>query len=132
MTSFGIGTTLSSLLYGTYGKHFSGYRIISLLGLGFISLSLFSEQYVLFIQLFAIGCGIGFTAPVEITLIQRRVPENLFGRIMTLFTSTRFLSVPLGYVCFGAVLESRIAQQTPIMMAAMVLGGLLIYLLLRD
>ncbi|CDL86901.1 MFS transporter [Xenorhabdus cabanillasii] len=135
MTCFGIGTTLSSLLYSICGKHFSSYRIIlagySLLELSFISLSLFSEQYVLFIQLFAIGCGIGFAAPVEVTLIQRRVPENLFGRIMTLFTSTRFLSVPLGYVCFGAVLESRIARQTQIIMAVMVLGGLLSYLLLR-
>ncbi|MCC8380606.1 MFS transporter [Xenorhabdus sp. PB30.3] len=135
MTCFGIGTALSSLLYGIYGKYFSSHRILlsgySLLGLCFLSLSLFSGQYVLFIQLFAIGCGIGFAAPVEITLIQRRVPESLFGRIMTLFTSTRFISVPIGYIAFGAVLESRIAQQTPIIMAVIVLSGILVYLLLR-
>ncbi|PHM36320.1 MFS transporter [Xenorhabdus innexi] len=135
MTCFGIGTALSSLLYGIYGKYFSSHRILlsgySLLGLCFLSLSLFSGQYVLFIQLFVIGCGIGFAAPVEITLIQRKVPENLFGRIMTLFTSSRFLSIPVGYISFGAVLESGISQQTPIIMAVVVFSAIWVYLLLR-
>lgn len=131
MTCFGAGTTLSSLLYGVYGKHFSSNRIIlsgySLFVLFLISLNLFSGQYVLFIQLFAIGMCIGFSAPVEVTLIQRQVPEKLFGRIMTLFSSTRFLAVPVGYLCFGAVLESGLARQTPLIMAGVVLGGLAIY-----
>ncbi|MBC8952168.1 MFS transporter [Xenorhabdus sp. PB62.4] len=131
MTCFGIGTTLSSLLYGVYGKYFSSNRIIfsgySLFVLFLISMNLFSGQYVLFIQLFAIGMCIGFSAPVEVTLIQRQVPEKLFGRIMTLFSSTRFLAVPVGYLCFGTVLESDFAKQTPLMMAVVVLGGLAIY-----
>ncbi|MDR0217718.1 MAG: MFS transporter [Enterobacteriaceae bacterium] len=135
ITCFGIGTTFSSLLYSLYGRRFSSHRIIlagySLLGLSFISLSLFAGQYVLFLQLFAIGCSIGFAAPVEVTLIQRQVPENLFSRIMTLFTSIRFLSVPIGYLCFGIILNSKIAPQTPIIMAIMVLAGLLLYLRLR-
>ncbi|CAM3877177.1 MFS transporter [Xenorhabdus thuongxuanensis] len=134
MTSFGIGTTLSSLLYGIYGKYFSSNRIIitsySLFVLCLISLDLFNGQYALFIQLFAIGFCIGFSAPVEITLIQRQVPENLFGRIMTLFSSTRFLPVPVGYLCFGTILESSLAKQTPLIMAFVVLGGLIIYWLM--
>ncbi|MBD2795511.1 MFS transporter [Xenorhabdus sp. 18] len=135
MTCFGAGTTLSALLYGIYGKYFSGNRIIivgySLLVLCLISLSLFNGQYALFLQLFVIGMCIGFSAPVEITLIQRQVPENLFGRIMTLFSSTRFLSVPVGYLCFGALLESNLAEQTPLIMATVVLGGLVSYWLVR-
>ncbi|MDE9462062.1 MFS transporter [Xenorhabdus bovienii] len=135
MTCFGLGTTLSSLLYGIYGKHFSSNQIIlsgySLLVLCLISLSLLSGQYILFAQLLAIGCCIGFTAPVEITLIQRQVPEDLFSRIMTLFSSTRFLAVPVGYVCFGTLLGSSLAKQTPLIMATIVLGGLLAYLAMR-
>ncbi|MEQ1966614.1 MFS transporter [Xenorhabdus nematophila] len=131
MTCFGVGTTFSSLLYGAYGKYFSSHRIIlygySLLALFLLSLNLFSGQYALYAQLFAIGLCIGFSAPVEITLIQRQVPENLFGRIMTFFSSTRFLSVPVGYLCFGALLESRLAGLTPLIMAAVVLGGLASY-----
>ncbi len=135
MTCFGLGTTLSSLLYGIYGKHFASNQIIlsgySLLVLCLISLSLLSGQYILFAQLFAIGCCIGFTAPVEVTLIQRQVPENLFSRIMTLFSSTRFLAVPVGYVCFGTLLGSSLTKQTPLIMATIVLGGLLAYLAMR-
>ncbi|WP_275380236.1 MFS transporter [Xenorhabdus bovienii] len=145
MTCFGLGTTLSSLLYGIYGKHFasnhiilSGYSLLvlclislSLLVLCLISLSLLSGQYILFAQLFAIGCCIGFTAPVEVTLLQRQVPENLFSRIMTLFSSTRFLAVPVGYVCFGTLLGSSLTKQTPLIMATIVLGGLLAYLAMR-
>lgn len=131
MTSFGIGTTLSSLLYGVYGKYFPSNRIIitsySLFVLCLISLELFNGQYAFFIQLFAIGICIGFSAPVEMTLIQRQVPENLFGRIMTLFSSTRFLAVPVGYLCFGTILESSLAKQTPLLMAFVVSGGLIIY-----
>ncbi|MDX7999929.1 MFS transporter [Xenorhabdus sp. Reich] len=135
MTCFGVGTTLSSLLYGVYGKYFSSNRII-LVGYGFfalslISLNLFSGQYALFTQLFAIGICIGFSAPVEVTLIQRQVPENLFGRIMTLFSSTRFLAVPIGYLCFGSILESGFAKQTPLIMATVVSGGLVVYWFIR-
>nr|WP_269749542.1 MFS transporter [Xenorhabdus lircayensis] len=136
MTCFGVGTTLSSLLYGNYGKHFSSNRIIlsgyGLLVLFLISLNLYSGQYVLFTQLFVIGICIGFAGPVEVTLIQRQVPEHLFGRIMTLFSSTRFLAVPVGYLCFGAVLESRFAEQTPLIMAIVVLGGLMVYGLMQE
>ncbi|MDE1485278.1 MFS transporter [Xenorhabdus bovienii] len=135
MTCFGLGTTFSSLLYGIYGKHFANNHIIlsgySLLVLCLITLSLLSGQYILFAQLFAIGCCIGFTAPVEVTLIQRQVPENLFSRIITLFSSTRFLAVPVGYVCFGTLLGSSLAKQTPLIMATIVLGGLLAYLAMR-
>ncbi|MDE1481915.1 MFS transporter [Xenorhabdus bovienii] len=135
MTCFGLGTTLSSLLYGIYGKHFASNHIIlsgySLLVLSLVSLNLFNGQYILFAQLFAIGCCIGFTAPVEVTLLQRQVPENLFSRIMTLFSSTRFLAVPVGYVCFGTLLGSSLAKQTPLIMATIVLGGLLAYLAMR-
>ncbi len=132
MTCFGLGTTFSSLLYGIYGKHFANNHIIlsgySLFVLCLITLSLLSGQYILFAQLFAIGCCIGFTAPVEVTLIQRQVPENLFSRIITLFSSTRFLAVPVGYVCFGTLLGSSLTKQTPLIMATIVLGGLLAYL----
>ncbi|WP_274711386.1 MFS transporter [Xenorhabdus bovienii] len=135
MTCFSLGTTLSSLLYGIYGKHFSSNQIIlsgySLLVLSLVSLNLFNGQYILFAQLFAIGCCIGFSAPVEITLLQRRVPEDLFSRIMTLFSSTRFLAVPVGYVCFGTLLGSSLTKQTPLIMATIVLGGLLAYLAMR-
>ncbi|MDE9553933.1 MFS transporter [Xenorhabdus bovienii] len=135
MTCFGLGTTLSSLLYGIYGKHFASNHIIlsgySLLVLSLVSLNLFNGQYILFAQLFAIGCCIGFTAPVEVTLLQRQVPENLFSRIITLFSSTRFLAVPVGYVCFGTLLGSSLAKQTPLIMATIVLGGLLAYLAMR-
>ncbi|MDE9541585.1 MFS transporter [Xenorhabdus bovienii] len=135
MTCFGLGTTLSSLLYGIYGKHFASNHIIlsgySLLVLSLVSLNLFNGQYILFAQLFAIGCCIGFTAPVEVTLLQRQVPENLFSRIMTLFSSTRFLAVPVGYVCFGTLLGSSLTKQTPLIMATIVLGGLLAYLAMR-
>ncbi|MDX7989049.1 MFS transporter [Xenorhabdus sp. 12] len=140
MTCFGVGTTLSSLLYSAYGKHFSNNHIIlsgyGTLALCLISMSLmpsnlFGGQYTLFTQLFAIGMCIGFSAPVEVTLIQRQVPENLFGRVMTLFSSTRVLAVPVGYLCFGYLLESSLARQTPLIMAATVLAGLVIYQKLR-
>ncbi|PHM44542.1 Tap protein [Xenorhabdus mauleonii] len=135
MTCFGVGTTLSSLLYSAYGKYFSSNRIILFgygsLALFLFSLHLFSGQYALFTQLFAIGMCIGFSAPVEITLIQRQVPENLFGRVMTLFSSTRTLAVPVGYLCFGSLLESGFAGQTPLIMAVVVLAGLVVYQKLR-
>ncbi|MDC9613812.1 MFS transporter [Xenorhabdus khoisanae] len=131
MMSFGFGTSLSSLLYGIFGKYFSKHQIIitgyTLLILCFLSLSLIHSQYIFFLQLFVIGCCIGFAGPVEITMIQQQVPENLFGRIMTLFTSTRFLSVPIGYIFFGTILESNISQKTPLIMAGTILCGLLIY-----
>ncbi|CDL85720.1 MFS transporter [Xenorhabdus szentirmaii] len=135
MTCFGASTTLSSLLYGVYGNYFSSHRII-LCGYGFfslclMSLNLFEGQSALFIHLFAIGFCIGFSAPVEITLIQRQVPEKLFGRIMTLFSSTRYLAVPVGYLFFGTVLESGFAKQTPLIMASIVLVGLVIYKFMR-
>ncbi|MEQ2024227.1 MFS transporter [Xenorhabdus szentirmaii] len=135
MTCFGAGTTLSSLLYGVYGNYFSSHRIIlcgyDFFALCLMSLNLFEGQSALFIHLFAIGFCIGFSAPVEITLIQRQVPEKLFGRIMTLFSSTRYLAVPVGYLFFGTVLESGFAKQTPLIMASIVLVGLVIYKFMR-
>ncbi|MDC9605747.1 MFS transporter [Xenorhabdus griffiniae] len=134
MMCFGFGTSLSSLFYGIFGKYFSKHQIIivgyTLLILCFLSLNLIYSQYVFFVQLFVVGCCIGFAGPVEITMIQQQVPENLFGRIMTIFSSTRFFSVPIGYVCFGTILESNIARQTPLIMAGTILCGLLVYLFL--
>ncbi|WP_323870977.1 hypothetical protein [Xenorhabdus doucetiae] len=39
--------------------------------------------------------------------------------------------MPVGYLCFGAVLGSSLAEQTPLIMAAVVLGGLVSYWLVR-
>ncbi|MCJ8297808.1 MAG: MFS transporter [Pseudomonadales bacterium] len=129
---FGAGTSLSSFIYGLYGKRFSSRQIILsgyiLLIVVLSSIPLFQQQILFFAQLFLIGLCIGFAGPVEVTMIQRQIPEELFGRIMTLFTSMRFLCVPAGYFCFGWMLESDISAWTPIFMATIVFLGVCVYL----
>ncbi|MCM0151082.1 MFS transporter [Photobacterium galatheae] len=131
MTCFGAGTSLSSLLFGFYGKRFSSRQIIVsgylLLVVVLFSMSFFTSQVLFFIQLFVIGLCLGFAGPIEVTLIQKAVPEALFGRVMTLFSSARFLSVPVGYLAFGWMLESTFALWTPAVMACAVLMGIFVY-----
>ena len=47
---------------------------------------------------------------------------------MTLFSSARFLSVPMGYFCFGWILESELSKWTPSFMAGFLLVGVFLYI----
>ncbi|UTM57304.1 MFS transporter [Photobacterium sp. CCB-ST2H9] len=131
MTCFGAGTSVSSLLFGFFGKRFSNRQIMFTgylsLAVVLLSMSFFASQPLFFIQLFVIGLCLGFAGPIEVTLIQTVVPEALFGRVMTLFSSVRFLSVPAGYLVFGWLLESAFANWTPVVMASTVLMGVIAY-----
>ena len=131
MACFGAGTTASSLLYSFLGKRIKAKDIILLgylcLTLTLASIPFIQNQIFILVPLFIIGLSIGFAGPIEVTLIQTQVAEGFFARTMTLFTSIRFLSVPLGYLCFGALLESDLALYTPIFMSATVFAGLAIF-----
>ncbi|KZM42548.1 hypothetical protein OA92_11615 [Marinomonas sp. SBI22] len=131
MACFGAGTTASSLAYSFFGKHIKAKNIILVgylcLTLTLASIPFIQNQILILIPLFFIGLSIGFAGPIEVTLIQTQVAESFFARTMTLFTSIRFLSVPLGYLCFGTLLESGLALYTPIFMSATVFVGLAIF-----
>lgn len=134
MTIFGIGTTLSSLLYGLIANRFSNKSIIvggySLLTICFILLANIHNQYLLFIALFFIGISVGMAGPVEVTMIQKKVDEQMFSRVMTIFTSVRFLFVPIGYLLVGITLEHQFNLSVPYILASLVGLGLLAYLLM--
>lgn len=131
MMFFGAGTTLSSFLYSAIGQQWQSRHIIlwgySSLVLLLASLSVTTGQWMLYGQLLLIGCCIGCAGPVETTMIQRQVPDGLFSRIMTLFSASRFLSVPVGYLVFGGLLEAGFFASTPLLMAATVFSGVLAY-----
>ncbi|ELJ8717598.1 MFS transporter [Vibrio cholerae] len=134
MTVFGAGTTLASLMYGIIAKRYSSERIImfgySLLIICFIALNQVINQYILFTTLFFIGMSVGMAGPVEVTMIQKRVDEKMFSRVMTIFSSVRFLFVPVGYLLVGFSLETELAIGVPYILACSVGLGLLSYLLI--
>ncbi|WP_287145742.1 MFS transporter [Aeromonas sp.] len=134
MTIFGTGTTLASLGYGIIAKRYSSERIIifgyTLLLICFIVLNQIHNQYILFATLFFIGMSVGMTGPVEVTMIQKRVNEKMFSRVMTIFTSVRFLFVPVGCLLVGVSLETKLAIGVPYILSCIVGLGLLSYLLI--
>lgn len=134
MMFFGAGTTLSSFLYSAIGAKWRSHHIIlygyTCLGMLLASLSGTAELWLLYAQLFAIGCCIGCAGPVETTMIQRQVPDVYFSRVMTLFSASRFLSVPVGYLVFGSLLEFGFSTGTPLLMAVTVVTGVFVYVLL--
>jgi len=109
LTVFGIGATLSSMIFAAIGHRFPRYHVFTLsfifFGLPYLALAAGPSYAVALIVVFAFGLGAGTVNPILMTVRQERVPEKIRARIFGTFTSIALIAIPLGQLIGGVVVE---------------------------
>ncbi|MDK2125542.1 MFS transporter [Parachitinimonas caeni] len=127
---FGVGAFLASLLYTWRGAKLAPLpSLAASMLLAVLSLALlpFVPQLGACGLLCVIGAAVGYTGPLEQTLMQNHSPANQIGRIMLAYSACRTVSVPVGFLVVGEVLGQGNSQA-----AALTLAGLLSLALLAS
>lgn len=126
----GIGSLISSLLLAKQQAFQRAYHYIVLnLGLCCVGLCLlaWAEAYFLFlIAMFLLGFGISTSNISTNIILQKNSPERLRGRVVSIYTATRFGFDALGGLCAG-LLASIIAPNQVMHCAALLLGAYVIF-----
>jgi MFS family permease len=132
MTSAGVGAVLGALHFAARTEFTGLARWIAATSTAFgIGLVLFSQSRVFWLSMLVLFV-VGFAATVQMaatnTIIQRRVPDELRGRIMAVY-ATMFMGVqPIGSLLAGGVAKRIGAQYTLGLFGLLVLAGGLVFL----
>ncbi len=109
MASFGVGMFLSSLVLGSLKKDFNPrfalVSSISIVGLSFFSFGLIENFYVSLISLFFVGFFLNFANVSIISLLQKRLPNEVLGRIMAFLSAISLSLMPLSYALTGFLVD---------------------------
>ena len=102
---FGLGSTIGALVAGFAGqlRHKPLVATVMLLPVaGLLSWTPFTQNVYLAMGLFAaIGVFIGFSNVLWITLIQRAIPMEMLGRVMSIALLGSFVGTPLSIFAYG-------------------------------
>lgn len=132
ISAFGCGALLSSMIFTTVGERLSKswLLIVCTLTLSFcFLLAIFAGNvYVVMVLLFFVGLSVGLMGPLDDTILQTNVPEHIRGRVFLVYSSLRFVTIPLAMVLFGFLLDATSIANTFAFMAAS-LGISLVWLL---
>jgi MFS family permease len=132
MSSAGVGAVLGALHFAARTEFTGLARWIAATSMicG-IALMLFSQSHVFWVSIVVLFV-VGFSATVQMaatnTIVQRRVPDELRGRIMAVY-ATMFMGVqPIGSLLAGGVAKRIGAQYTLGLFGLLVLAGGLVFL----
>ncbi len=108
-STFGTGTLIASLAFTLYGSKMKKKRMMVgcsvLLFFSLVLGGLIKLKLGLYFIIFFIGLSVGFLGPLDNTILQQYAPEEKRGLIFLIYTSLRFLSIPLSYILFGFTLK---------------------------
>ncbi|MGH8932439.1 MAG: MFS transporter [Egibacteraceae bacterium] len=109
VSAFGSGAVVSAVLVGRLRRH-CGQRSLGLAGLvglggGMLGLAVSPNQTAALVSLAVAGSGYLFATTALTTLLQQRVPEDLRGRVMALWTIAFLGSRPLAALIDGALAD---------------------------
>ncbi|BCU64395.1 hypothetical protein F941_02001 [Acinetobacter bouvetii DSM 14964 = CIP 107468] len=120
----GIGSLLSSMLLASQKSfqnvHDKILRNILFCGVGLMLLALSASFLPLMLGMFLLGFGISTSNISTNIILQQDTPEALRGRVVSIYTSTRFGFDALGGLCAG-LLASLIAPQNVMLLSALIL-----------
>jgi MFS family permease len=111
MSAFGggalLGIILSSVLPPLKPKHFGTMLllIISCLGIGVALMPLFASTVVLAVIMLLMGAANGYVNINFFTWLQKRIPQELMGRVMSLLFFSSIGLAPVSNALAGAILE---------------------------
>jgi DHA3 family macrolide efflux protein-like MFS transporter len=109
MASFGVGMFLSSLILGSIKRDFSPKFAIAfsifIVGLGFFGFGLVDNFYISLISLFTVGFFLNFANVSIISLLQKRLPNEVLGRIMAFLSAISLSLMPLSYALTGFLVD---------------------------
>ena len=130
----GIGSLLSSMLLASQ-KSFQNVHdkiLLNILfcGVGLMMLALSASFLPLMLAMFLLGFGISTSNISTNIILQQDAPEALRGRVVSIYTSTRFGFDALGGLCAG-LLASLIAPQNVMLLFALILLGYALFNWLR-
>jgi len=130
----GIGSLLSSMLLASQ-KSFQNVHdkiLLNILfcGVGLMLLALSASFLPLMLAMFLLGFGISTSNISTNIILQQDAPEALRGRVVSIYTSTRFGFDALGGLCAG-LLASLIAPQNVMLLFALILLGYALFNWLR-
>lgn len=130
----GIGSLLSSMLLASQ-KSFQNVHdkiLLNILfcGVGLMMLALSASFLPLMLAMFLLGFGISTSNISTNIILQQDAPEALRGRVVSIYTSTRFGFDALGGLCAG-LLASQIAPQNVMLLFALILLGYALFNWLR-
>lgn len=126
----GIGSLISSMLLASQ-RSFEKVHFIILFNIIFCTVGLFilgiAESYGWYLlAMFLLGFGISTTNISTNIILQQGTAESLRGRVISIYTSTRFGFDALGGLCAG-LLASLIAPKSVMFIFAMILGAYTFY-----
>jgi MFS family permease len=100
-----IGTLLSGMIPPR--RRFKAFLIVLLFafGLGLAPFGRIPSAWVGFAIFFVLGIGNGYAAIILITLLQRRTPPEMMGRMMSLFILSNVGLVPISQAVSGVVVN---------------------------
>jgi len=111
MSAFGggalLGIILSSVLPPLKPRHFGTVLllIISCLGIGVALMPLFASTVVLAVIMLLMGVANGYVNINFFTWLQKRIPQELMGRVMSLLFFSSIGLAPVSNALAGAILE---------------------------
>jgi MFS family permease len=111
MSAFGggalLGIILSNVLPALKPKHFGAMLllVISWMGIGVALLPLFTSTAVLALIMLLVGVANGYVNINFFTWLQKRIPQELMGRVMSLLFFTSVGLAPVSNALAGVILE---------------------------
>ena len=111
LSAFGGGALLGIILSGVLPLPKPGYLgttlmlVISTLGVGVVLMPLFSSTTVVVIIALVMGATAGYQRMIFFTWLQKRVPQELMGRVMSLLFFCSIGLAPVSNALAGAILE---------------------------
>jgi MFS family permease len=102
-----LGIILSSMLPALKSEHFGTIllSIISLMGIGVALMPLFASTAVIAAIVLSIGVANGYVNINFFTWLQKRIPQELMGRVMSLLMFSSIGLAPVSNALAGAILQ---------------------------
>jgi DHA3 family macrolide efflux protein-like MFS transporter len=102
---FSVGTMLGGIIVAWFGKYKNEFKIFSFscffVGLFNILLGI-SNYFILFlITMFIIGVFMSFINSTQISIFQKKVDENMQGRVFSFVQIVCTIGLPVGMIIFG-------------------------------
>jgi predicted MFS family arabinose efflux permease len=127
LAGFGVGTAVSTLIYGAIGHRLSRmpvlYGTLVLMTAGFWVLAGSQSFWQALAGLAIVGVAVGPNNALIATLIQVRVPEGMLGRVSALLFACSSLAAPLGVLFGGLLIEAAGFRVALLVSAAGITAG---------
>lgn len=133
-TATGVGAVLAGILLAPLGRRFGRGRVIVVMGIAVMFSTLLFSQSTDTTPASLLMVAFGFSIILQFTtvntLIQNLVPDELRGRVMSLYTLTWFGLSPFGSLILGLSAQ-LIGTPTTIVIFELIGGGIIMVILLR-